>query len=73
MAGLVFALGPVGFWTSFWLSEVGNMLTSLSKEDLHMVRRILYETMPYVRRLAKRFIKAWEAHLPYGVTPLKSS
>ena len=74
MAGfLSLFLDPTGFWVAFVISEVIAWLSSTGKEGLLMVKKVLNEVLAYAKRIKRRAIASWEAHLPSGRSPLTSS
>lgn len=65
MAGCVYvAIGPTGFWLGFVVSEIIALLSSIGKEGLLMVKKASSEVMAYAKRIERRVIASWEAHLP---------
>ena len=73
MAGFVnIAFGPTGFWVGFVISEVIALLSSIRKEGLLMVKRVMHEVLPFVKRIKRRAIAFWETHLPYRPSLLMS-
>jgi hypothetical protein len=73
MAGLFDALcqNPV-FLVQLFVSEVVSYLSKLRKEDLLMVIKVLRETKSFANKLVSDAIIAWEFHLPYRSSLLKS-
>ena len=73
MAGFVFVLvGSTGFWVGFVISEIIALLSSIRKEGLLMAKKVCSEVMTFAKRIKRRVIASWEAHLPYRQSLLKS-
>jgi hypothetical protein len=73
MAGFVnVAFDPTGFLLGFAISEVIALLSSIRKEGLLMVKKVMHEVLPLVKRVTRRIIAFWEIHLPYRQSLLMS-
>lgn len=73
MAGSVlWIIGPTGFIPGFVIAEIISHLSTLTMEDLHMVKKAIHEVMAYVKRFSSRFIASLGAHLPSRQSLLKS-
>ncbi len=73
MAGLVYVvIGPTNFWLEFVISEIIGLLTSVEKEGLLMVKKVVNEVMTYAKCIKGRVITSWENHLPSRLSLLMS-
>ena len=73
MASCVYvAADPTGFWLGFLITEIITQLSSIEKEDFIMVKKALSEVPAYAKCFKEQVSSLLEAHLPYGLSPLKS-
>ncbi len=65
MAGLVYVfIGPTNFVLGLLISEIIAWLSTVKKEDLFMVKKVLIEVISSAKRIKESVSTSWDRHLP---------